>query len=358
MAVAAAGNYTATFVAGSNAGNANVQVDALDAGGNILSSASTLLALSSSAANAASITLQAGLSSMPPSIGNTKSTTTLTAMVRDATNNPVGNAAVLFELVNPTGSGEQISPVTVMTSATGATGQALSTFTAGPLPTTQMSQIRASVIGTVTPVQATTTITVGGTATSIAISPSTTISSINTNTTYQLPVSILVTDSLGNAVSNAQVSLSLWPKQYRKGNRSGATCSITPSTSAGPPATSAVWLNNEDVNENAFLDAGEDVDGPGGSLTVAPYRGVPDGILWPPQASGGSVPASVMTGVDGTATFNWTYLKQYADWVAVRLRAKTGVQGSESTSEVVLTLTGSAADEVISPCPLPSSPFN
>lgn len=354
-----AGNYTETFQTfvptfSSYAGNANVQIDALDASGAILISAQAVLSLSASAASASTISLQANVTSISPSTGGTSSTATLTAMVRDAGGNPVGNAPVLFELLNPSGSGEQVTPVTVMTAAIATNGQtvgqALSTFIAGTLPTTQASQIQASVIGSSPVVSSITTITVGGTAGSIAIGTSSAIASVNSNTAYQLPVTVMVTDSNGNAVAGATVSLSLWATEYAKGVR-GALCAVT---------YDAAFLN-EDSNENLILDAGEDVDGPGGHIaggsTTPPFIGTPDGVLWPPSSAAGSVPQTVTTGADGTVSFNLTYLKDYASWLIIRLRAKTMVQGTEATSVFAEALPISVLDAT-DPCSLTNSPFN
>lgn len=348
IAFTAAGNYTATFVTGIYAGNANVQIDALDASGAILVSTQAVLSLSAPAASATQISLQANVTSISPSTISTSSTATLTAMVRDILNNPVGNAAVQFELLNTSGSGEQVTPVTVMTATTAANGvavgQALSSFIAGTLPTTQASQIKASVNGTA--VSSITTITVGGTAGSIDIGTSTQIASVNSNTTYQLPVTLQISDSNGNAVSGAVVSLSLWPTAYAKGVR-GVQCVVTYDAN----------FPNEDINENLIRDAGEDVDGPGGHLAGTPFFGTPDGVLWPPSSAAGTVPQTVTTGIDGTVTFTLTYLKDNASWVSVRLRARTMVQGTEATYQKIFTLPDSSAD-LLSICPLPHSPFN
>lgn len=354
VAFTAAGNYTQTFVAGTSAGIANVQVDVLDASGAVLSSAQTVLSLSASAANASQISLQANVSSISPSTGSISSTATLTATVRDASNNPVGNAPVLFELVNPTGSGEQVIPVTVMTAATQANGvavgQAQSTFIAGTQPTNQGLQIRASIVGTA--ISGTTTITVGGVAGSIAIGTSSSIASVNGDTSYQLPVTVIVTDSAGVAVPGAVVSLSLWPESYNKGTRNAVTCAVAYDTTTG--------FDNEDTNRNLILDGGEDVDGPGGHGAGTPFYGAADGVLWPQSSAAGSVPQTVTTGSDGSASFNWTYLKDYASWLKVRMQARTTVQGTEATSVSIVTLPTSGADTYnILFCPLRlTSPFN
>ena len=365
----AAGNYTQTFVAGVNAGVATVQIDALNAAGTVIASANLALALSAPATSAARVILTALPTNIPLSRGGNLSTSALTATVLDAANNPVSNAAVLFSLANPSGGGEQISPVIVTTGngTNGTAGVANSTFTAGSLSTNQQSQIRATVLGTT--IQDTATITVGGTAGSISVGTSTAVASSTDQTLYQLPVSVLVTDSNGNAVSGAVVSISLWPQGYYKGVRgtgpADTSCTVTASA----------LFPNEDVNENLILDPGEDIDGPGGltvTTTIDPLdpthtkviyqlfaaQGAPDGSLWPPAASAGSVPSQVTTDAAGTASFTLTYLKTYANWVAVRLRLSTPVSGTETVTTYTTVLPVSIPDAQVTPCILPNSPFN
>jgi protocatechuate 3,4-dioxygenase beta subunit len=343
---------TKTFVPGINAGNATVQFDALNAAGTVVSTASITLSITAPASTASKISLQSNVSVLAPSAGTTQSTATLTATVLDATNNPVGGAPVLFELVNSTGTGESISPVIATTNSSTPMGQAKATFTAGT-STTLNSSVRATIVGTA--FSATQNIVVGGSVGSIAIGPSNKMTAVNFDTAYQLPVTIMVSDSNGNAVSGAVVSLSLWPTAYYKGTRTTGCIAVT----------GGVSFANEDLNSNLVMDAGEDIDGPGGltsatvlGVTTYTYgRGVADGALWPSQAAAGSIPATVTTDASGIATFNWIYLKQYANWLQVRLSASTQVQGSQSTASTLLPLTPLAAD-VVSPCTLPDSPFN
>lgn len=332
---------TRSFNAGSNSGNANIQIDALSATGTVLATSRYVFALSATSASANSISLQSNVTALAPSSGGTTSTAMLTATVRDSSLNAVGGASVLFELVNPTGSGELIDPVVVSTNSSGV---AQSVFTAGT-STTQTSQIRASVVGIPAVTPSTISITVGGTAGSVAIGTSTKISSINSDTSYQLPTTVMVTDSNGNAVNGAVVSLSLWGVRYHKGVR-------LPDADGACPASVTFTHVNEDINENLVNDAGEDVDGPGNMNGI----GTIDGSLWPPSPAAGSLPATVTTGSDGTATFNWIYLKEYANWITARLRASVLVQGSEATTTTTITL--SASKEDVDDCVLPSSPFN
>lgn len=345
---------TQTFLTGSNAGNANVQVDALDATGTAITSTSFVFSISAPSNTAASIGLQSNLSVLQPSVGTNLSTATFTAIVKDgaANPNPVGGANVLFELVNSTGTGESISPVIV---TTGANGQAQTTYTAGTSPTTQGAGVKATIVGTT--ISATAPITVGGQATSVSLGASTTIGVNASNTAYTLPVTVIVSDSTGARVSGAVVSLSLWPENYYKGTRDLA-CKAS---AFGP-------FKNEDINSNLILDAGEDIDGPGAPHVLANPNaippiaesygyGAPDGILWPAPSTAGTIPSTVTTGIDGTATFSWTYLKQYANWVDARIRATLQVQGSQATTNIILPLKPLASD-ISTPCAMPNSPFN
>ena len=189
----------------------------------------------------------------------------------------------------------------------------------------------------------TTNITVGGTAGSVAIGTSSVIGENLSKTAYQLPVTVMVTDSNGNAVSGAEVSLKIWGQTYYKGTRAALTPCVAIRTFSN---------DNEDLNENFTLDPGEDVDGPGNQAGL----GTADGALWPPSPAAGSLPPPVTTGTDGTATFNWTYLKQYASWITARLRASVVVQGSEATTTTAITLVPSKED--VDACVLSASPFN
>lgn len=355
---------TQAFVPGLSAGNASIQIDALEASGAVITSASFIFSISSSSANASSITLQSNVSVLPPSVGTNLSTTTFTAVVKDVALNPVGGANILFELVSSTGTGESISPVVVTTNSSDPAiplGQAQATFTAGTSPTTQGAAVKATVIGTT--VSATAPITVGGQATSVSLGASTTISAINSNTAYSLPVTVIVSDSSGARVSGAVVSLSLWPVGYWKGYRglpvgapSGTTYKVCQANHVGSR------FKNEDINSSLTLDSGEDIDGPGGLIitasTATAVAGLTDGVLWPAPSTAGAIPATVTTGADGTATFDWVYLKQYAQWVDARIRATLQVQGSQSSTEIILPLTASVADIEATSCSLPNSPFN
>jgi len=325
---------------GSSSGTANVQIDALDASGKILANVNQLFALSAPATAAGAITLQSSISNVPPSTAGSSNSATLTATVRTAGGgNTVSGAAVLFEIMNPTGSGEQITPVVARTDSS---GQAVATFTSGSQSTVGGLKIKASVVGTaancdnsvspalpgVCDVKA---IFVNASGVSVSLGYASVISSVDNNTNYQLPMSVLVVDNAGTAVKNALVTLSAFPTLYYTGSRDHVTCA--PTYNIGYPKV------NEDLNENDNLDPGEDLSRDGG---ITP----PDGAITPAHSTAGTVPSTVTTDANGVATFNLTYQKQYASWIQSRVRAKVVVSTgtTESTNELKFILPYSQAD--------------
>jgi len=244
------------------------------------------VAISAPNSEASQIALQASATVVAPSTGGISNTVTLTATVKNVSDQPVGSAPVAFSIENPTGGGETISPVIVYTDSS---GEASSTFTSGSLSSdAQGVTVKASVVGTA--IEDTTAIVIGGTAGSVMIGQGTTITSINDDTAYRLPMSVMVSDSNGNPMSGANVTLSLWPSQYRTGVwvEADGECE---------PGVTGTFIN-EDANRNLILDPGEDT-GPGGA---------PDGQLTPPSSAAGSAPATVTADENGVANFNGQHL--------------------------------------------------
>ncbi|MFA6312561.1 MAG: hypothetical protein WCV99_08425 [Sterolibacterium sp.] len=350
--IPAANAVTETLTAGISSGNANIQIDALDGSGNVLATLNRVFALS--AATGTKISLQSSVSIVAPSNGGTTNSATLIATVRDDKNNTVGNAPVLFEIVDPTGSGEQISPVVAYTNSNGL---AVTTFYSGAVATVGGLQVRASVVGTSPAVIDTKTINVSGTGASLTLGRSSGTTSTDNGTTYTLPMTVLVVSSTGGAVAGATVTLTAFPTHYYRGYRNDnkldpsycAAVHTKAKRTVGPVVANVTMdFPNEDVNENDILDEGEDYD-PNGD------GGGKDSIT-PPHASAGTLPPTVVTNANGVGSFNLIYLKSYAHWVESRIRAKVVVNGTESVNEFKFLLIPSFAD--MSPdCVLPDSPF-
>jgi hypothetical protein len=295
------------------AGVATVQVfDNADS----LTSDSITIAISAPSLEAAQIALQASSTVVSPSSGTTTNTISLTATVKNASDQVVGSSPVSFSIQDPTGGGETISPVIVYTNDFGV---ANSTFTAGSLSSDADGvTIKATVIGSAPEISSNISIVIGGTAGSLAIGKATTVTSINNNTAYQLSMSVLVSDSNGNPMSGTRVSLKVWPSQYATG----------PSFCVHDVGGE---FSNEDTNKNLIFDAGEDTNG--------------DGQLTPPSSAAGTVPEYVDTDENGVANFNLVYLKDSACWIEIQFTASTPVLGSETTSATQFWLGWAVADE-------------
>ncbi|MBW2077611.1 MAG: Ig-like domain-containing protein [Deltaproteobacteria bacterium] len=338
---AVAGGTVSATLRSANAGVANVQVTDV---GNTSTTDTLTVAISAPSSEASQISLQASATVVAPSTGDVKNTVTLTATVKNATGEPVGGSAVAFSIQDPTGGGETVSPVIVYTDSY---GKASSTFTSGSTSSdAQGVTLKATVIDKA--IFDTIAIVIGGTAGSVTIGRGTTIESVNNNTAYQLPCSVLVSDSNGNPVANTTVSLSLWPTYYATG------CWVVDPITEECGAGTCPWVGgpaykfyiNEDFNRNLILDANEDIGG-------NPCDG--DGELTPPSSAAGSAPATVRTDDNGVANFNLTYLKTSAAWIETEITASTLVLGTETQSTYTLVLPRSADDscEV-----MPNSPYN
>lgn len=349
-----ANSATETLSAGNSSGTANVQIDALNGSGSVLATVNHVFTLSAPSAAAGVITLQSSVSNVAPSTGGSSNSATLTATVRTSGGGSVvGGAAVLFEIVNPTGSGEQISPVIVITDDY---GQAKTTFTSGSQSTVGGLKIKASIVdkapancdNSSTHVAGycdVKTLYVNATGVSVSLGRANVLSSINSDADYQLPMSVLVVDNAGAAVKNTLVSLSAFPTWYYTGSRD-SDCAPVYDLYDGAPGRMAEDLTSgvESYRENGNLDANEDIN--------------VNGELTPPQAAAGTLPSTVTTDENGVATFNLIYHKTHANWVETRIRAKVVVPSgtSESTNELRFVLPALRSDA--EPCTLPSSPAN
>jgi hypothetical protein len=360
----AAGKATATLTT-TQAGIANVQV--YDQGNPATSD--NLTVAMTSGASAYSIVLQASPTVVPRSVGTTTGSSTLIAMVRDASNYPISDVPVSFSIVKPTSGGETVSPVVVLTAATISgglsLGEARATFTSGALSSpAEGVQVRAAVVGTAVETEAVgangtpsgndAAITIGGVAGSVAFGQATLIGVLEDKATYSWPMSVLVADSNGNKVPDALVSLSAWPIAWSTGQSCTYDADIDPSSGNHYPNQGTFW--NEDVNENLFLDPGED-----GTRKfyadnfVASGAGKIDTYSTPVNSAGGVLPATVTTDSNGVAAFTLNYPKQSAIWTLVRIRASTVVAGSETRGEIILRLSA-IVDDVV-PCRLGDSPY-
>ena len=264
----------------------------------------------------ATIVVQANPGAVLPNTSGTTNQSTIEAVVRDVNGNAVANRQVNFTALQDLSNGS-LSPGIATTDAN---GRAQVQFIPGASSTQANGVIIQAQVAS-TAISATTSLTVNGQALFITIGFGNTINNLD-ETTYSKTFSVYVTDANGVAVGNQQVSLSVIPRDYLKGNlKFDGTNWVYAATPTSCP--------NEDLNLNGVLDAGEDINN--------------DGHLTPGNVAV-AAPGSVTTDGSGRATFTLNYGEQYAPWVNVQIGARATVAGTESRQSILFALVGSAAD--------------
>jgi hypothetical protein len=270
------------------------------------------------------IKLESSSANLPPSTGGVVNTVKLTATVTTASDARVANIPVAFSIVaKSTGGTEKISPLIAVTDGT---GRVETTFTSGDLGSVGQGVTVQASLASDSSVKATTSIFITGTPGSVAIGRGTAVT--DGNTYYKWPMVAIVADSGGHAVPNRIVSLKVWPSRYATGTWSYTINPVSGAQMFGYTRTTT--QNNEDIDEDTIRDPGEDIHTPG--------------MLTPPNSAAGVVPTTVMTDLEGKATFDLIYGKEYATWIEDRFTASIEVGGTETTSTVYFWLLPTSAD--------------
>lgn len=312
------------------AGRATVDVSSATAGpatvtAQIAGAGLVTLPLNFVATTPASINLQSSPSALPPNqAGSTIHQSTLTAIVRDASDNLVANQIVNFNLVNDL-SGGSLSAGTAMTDSN---GRASVQFIAGASSTPANGvRVRATVSG----ISHDALLTVNGSALFISFGISNEITNLDP-TIYSKRFAVYVTDANGVAVGNQPVTLAAIPSRYRKGRLVFDDVNLNPGLWVYAAGSPTGICRNEDINGNGILDlapASEDFNN--------------DGRLTPGNVVVAS-PGSVTTDQSGRAYFDLQYGEQYVPWIDVRIVARATVAGTESRAETDFALVGDAND--------------
>ncbi|WP_338292733.1 hypothetical protein [Planctobacterium marinum] len=202
-------------------------------------------------------------------------------------------------------------------------------------------------------------ITVADRALFISLGTGNEISSPTTDS-YEKQFSIFVTDANSNPVPNVELTVSGTPVKY--------TELLDPNAEPGDanyqvrrpafykgyweafPSADAFeyWIAiytascaNEDIDDDAILDEGEDLNGDG-NLT-------PGNIV--------AIQGDVTTDENGQALVALRYPKSFGAWATVNVVASTPVAGSENRTSQFYTLGVSAVDAAVESSPPNSNPF-
>jgi hypothetical protein len=303
------------------------------------------------------ILLNASQTTLPVTLASgAQSSVVLTAravLFDGSTDQSVANVPIEFSMTGGPGAGEFLSPALVYTNSSGV---ATATFTAGTsasIPNGIVVSAKAqgtSVQTGVSPSNNNVQLTIGGQALSVAFGPASVLAESTDKTLYIQTYSVQVADANNNPVANQVVTLRMRPVAFSL----GSACTVT-----------ATYCS-EDVNGNSSLEsATEDgtrtvttVATAGTCPSVAPAAvGTKDGNLTPQNSDGGSVPATVTTGANGTVSFDLTYLKGSALWVINKLTASVSSNGTETSKSTTFRLAASVPD-FGPPCTLPPSPYS
>jgi len=287
----------------------------------------------------------------------------ISAIVRDAAFNLVKNQTVNFLIVADDSNGF----LSVASTVTDSQGRAVTFYTGGGVSGSPNGvTISATVAGTA--ISGSVNLTVARKELDLVIGTGNEIFE-PTTASFAQEWNILVTDSVGNAVANSTVQVSLRSIAYYEGF---LIVNPTPPPNQwifGSP--SPTFCADEDANRNGSLDlvggvigTGEDLNGSGQleAGNVALVSAVPPtASATTPCASAGAggTSADVVTNSQGLARVCVIWPQNFSWWVDVQIEARASVSGTEFSAQQLWNLPALADDinDVTSAPPNVISPF-
>ena len=335
------GTLSATSATTDGSGNASVTISSTIAGPSVISATATAAtgtvvtaqtSVDFIATDPTAIVLQASPSTIAVkgSSGTIPTSSTITATVRDPTNNLVEGQVVNFAITQDSTGGT----LSVASATTDANGQATTTYSASTTTSATNGIVISGTVASNPTATATTSLTVGGQTVFLSLGTGNTLSPLN-STQYSQPWSVQAVDAAGNGVNNIPIVFSVTSLGYGKGSNVWSGTEWVPQYNTLVSDPDAYVLNGlpgcqtEDKLGNGILEPGEDYNS--------------NGKLDPGLVANTDV-ATATTANGGSASFNLIYPKDHAYWVAVRLTATATVSGTQSSSSAVFWLLGLASD--------------
>ncbi len=326
-----------TSVTTDASGDAKVYISSIFAGPStvtafVTNGPSTSTNINFIATTAAFIDLQVAPATIGPNDGSqtVQQQSTITATIRDPSNNLVKGKVVRFSITQDLSGGS----LTTATATTDTLGRASTAYVSSAATTSKDGVQITAFVDDTPAVTGTVNLTVAQNGLFVRLGTGNNVAKVGA-TQYNKQYTVMVTDANGNAVANENVTLSINPVQYAKGDWQ---------------VVGDDWVQfpvdlcpNEDINENGILDPGEDINN--------------SGVIEPGNIA--AAPSLVTTGADGTFEFDIFYAQEFAMWVYVRLTATTQVAGTESNDTVLFWLPISASDVTNTAAAVPGvvSPF-
>lgn len=323
-------NGVASFsIQSNNAGVTSITAEGLDGDGQTVSARTQFEFI---ATTPATIIVDAS----PDLIGPEGQTSTISAIIRDATGNLVKGQVINFRVEDV--SGGFVSP---NSSTTDSNGIASVVYTSNAVSSEDAVIVHAEVAANTT-VTDFTTLTVGDRAFDISLGTGPNIQ-IPDDSSYLKEFAVFVSDAVGRPVANVDLTVSATPVKFSAGGvyRKGFWVYDTDLD---------VWISfttatcaNEDINANGSLDAGEDTNGDG-RLTP--------GIIGTVGFANGNA-----TNQNGQATLEVRYPKAFGPWTDVEISVFGQSSGSEAVESQNFTFSVAAEDLDDQAAPPPPNPF-
>lgn len=321
----------ATFViSSSNAGLTSITAEGEDGDGQTVSARTQFEFI---ATTPATILVDAS----PDLIGPEGQTTTISAIVRDATGNLVKGQVVNFRVDDV--SGGFVSP---NSSTTDSNGIASTVYTSNAVSSEDAVVVHAEMAAN-TAVTDFTTLTVGDRAFDISLGTGRTIQ-VPDDSSYLKEFSVFVSDAAGRPVGNVDLTVSSTPVKFSAGGvyRKGFWVYNVDLDVWQPQVTAT--CANEDINGNGSLDVGEDTNGDG-KLTP--------GIV----GTIGFASDTDSTDENGQAKVEVRYPKAFGPWTDVEISVFGQSSGSEAVESQEFTFAVAAVDLDDEASPPPPNPF-
>jgi hypothetical protein len=336
-------------------GTASVTIAASTAGPAIItasaSGVSAQIAVTFVATDPTAIDLQAS-----PDTVETSGQSTITAIVRDPSNNLVEGQTVSFQLSDVTGGS-----LSVGSAITDVQGKAQTVYTASSTSSaTNGVKVTASIPAVAAVPSASVTLTVGGQTVFLSLGTGEQIYENSDKTQFILPFLVQAQDAAGNAVNGVNITLDVRSLEYGKGayvlyNSAWVQTGVP---GGGPYTTQPPGITDcptEDLENNGILEPGEDFNN-NGKLDPGNIAAVSPGTVT--TAATTITTGSTTTTINGSAALTVTYPEDHALWVQVLLTATATVSGTETSTtstfwlpilSVYLTTTTSTPPGLISP---------
>ncbi len=350
---------TAGVVSGSDTvntdafGNASIQLSSSSAGSATLTVEGTAVSDPSTTIDVEFIATEPGnidISSSSTLVAINDSST-LSATVTDVQGNPVKNSRVSF--TSDDLKGGQLNPATATTNSAGV---AISTFSAGALPTSvDEILINATVTAPVNAgdaaIERNMNLTVFKPSLNVTLGSNNVVKTLDDGIQLAMPYVVKVTNGAGAAIEDAVVGISVRPLSYRKGelvliDSTGRTEDEAPADEAFSPAswkfltqpsdTETILCDAEDRNGNRVLDTfGSLTEDINGNSQLDPQD--PTSVAAVDGAEATVANSTLRTDANGSGLFDLAYPASNAFWSYLEISVRAEALGVEATQTVRIT---------------------